>query len=63
MVLGLSPGRTKTESDLLAEVGAMIPLEPCQCNLVQGMEPPIAHIHIQTVIYCTVKLFSQALVK
>lgn len=59
---GSSPGRSKMESDLVAGVGAMIPLEPCQCNLEQGIGPPIAHIHIQTASYCTVKLFSQALV-
>lgn len=46
------------ESDLVAEVGAMIPLEPCQCNLEQGIEPTLAHVHIQTVFHCTVKLFS-----
>lgn len=27
------------ESDLVAGVGAMIPLEPCPCNLEQGIEP------------------------
>lgn len=61
-VLGSSPGRSKMESDLVAGIGVVIKLEPCQCNLEQAIEPPIAHIHIQPVIYCTVKLLSQALV-